>query len=203
MATFPIARLVLHRARGALLNNKCFFIPLADATLCAILNSKAAWAQLISRARIKRGGFIEAEAQYVEMLAIPDMPPTARDRLAALGEANTTAAQTRFEVQSAVRRRILDLAPPERAKLTGKLEDWHELDFSVFRSEVKRAFRVEIPLRERGEWETYLDENRAKVRVLSDQISDAEREIDAIVYSLFGLSAEEIELLEKSLAGQY
>jgi hypothetical protein len=188
---------------GALLNNKCFFIASPDETLCAFLNSKLAWAQLMSQARIKRGGYIEAEAQYVERMPIPEMPTASRSRLAALGEANTVAAQTRFEIQSAVRRRILDLAPRERARLTGKLEDWHELDFSAFRSEVKHAFRVEIPVRERGEWETYLDENRAKVRALSDQISAAEREIDAIVYSLFGLSVEEIVLLEKSSAGQY
>jgi hypothetical protein len=152
-----------------------------------------------------RGGTwrLRMKSQYVGSIPIPEMPPASRDRLAVLGEANTVAAQSRFEIQSAVRRRILDLAPRERAKLNGKLEDWHELDFSAFRLEVKRAFHVEIPVRERGEWETYLDENRAKVRALTDQISAAEREIDAIVYSLFGLSVEEIALLEKSLAGQY
>lgn len=32
------------------------------------------------------------------------------------------------DVHGAIRR-ILDLAPPERAKLTGKLNDWPELDF--------------------------------------------------------------------------
>ena len=172
-------------------------------TLCAFLNCKLAWVELMSQARIKRGGYIEAEAQYVERLPIPDMPPASRDRLAALGEANTVAARTRFEIQSAVRRRILDLAPPERAKLTGKLEDWHELDFSAFRSEVKRAFRVDIPLRERGEWETYLDENRAKVRALTDQISAAEREIDAIVYSLFGLRWRRSRCSKNRWRGQY
>jgi hypothetical protein len=152
-----------------------------------------------------RGGTwrLRMKSQYVGSIPIPEMPPASRDRLAVLGEANTVAAQSRFEIQSAVRRRILDLAPRERAKLNGKLEDWHELDFSAFRLEVKRAFHVEIPVRERGEWEAYLDDNRAKVRALTDQISAAEREIDAIVYSLFDLSVEEIALLEKSLAGQY
>ena len=89
------------------------------------------------------------------------MPACTRIRLAALGETCTDAARERFAVQSAVRRRILDLAPPERAKLTGKLQDWHELDFAAFRAEVKRAFHAEIPLRERGDWEGYLRENAA------------------------------------------
>jgi hypothetical protein len=38
---------------------------------------------------------------------------------------------------------------------------------------------------------------------LTAEIEQAEREIDAIVYKLFDLSAEEIALLENSLAGQY
>ena len=131
------------------------------------------------------------------------MPPDYRARLAAHGQACTEAARQRFSIQSAVLRRILDLAPPERAKLTGKLHAWHELDFAAFRAEVKRAFHAEIPLRERGEWETYLSENAARVRELSDQIAVAEREIDQIVYSLFELTPDEIALLEASLAGQY
>ena len=118
-------------------------------------------------------------------------------------ETCTEAARERFAVQSAVRRRILDFAPPERAKLTGKLHDWHELDFAAFRAEVKRAFHTEIPLRERGDWEGYLRENACRVRELSDAIAAAERQIDEIVYALFGLTDEEITLLESSLEGQY
>jgi len=111
--------------------------------------------------------------------------------------------RTRYEIQSAVRRRILDLAPAARAKLNGKLEDWHELDFSEFRAEIKRAFHVDMPVRERADWEAYLAENRAKVVALGSDIAAAEREIDAIVYGLFDLTPPEIALLEASLEGQY
>ena len=121
-----------------------------------------------------------------------------RDRLSTLAQTCTNAAHERFTVQSAVRRRILDLAPPDRAKLTGKLHDWHDLDFAAFRAEVKRAFHAEIPLRERGEWEGYLRENAERVRELTERVAGAEREIDQIVYALFDLTAEEVELLEQS-----
>ncbi|HMK89999.1 MAG TPA: N-6 DNA methylase [Methylocystis sp.] len=188
---------------GGFLNNKCFFLPTADADLCALLNSRAIWAQLRSIARPKRGGYIEAEAQYVEQLPIPEMHARERKRLGTLGQACTDAAKERSEIESAIRRRILDLAPPERAKLTGKLHNWHGLDFAAFRAEVKRAFRADIPLKERAEWEAYLKENRARVDALSAQIAAAEREIDALVYELFGLTGEEIALLEASLKGRY
>jgi hypothetical protein len=68
---------------------------------------------------------------------------------------------------------------------------------------VQRAFRSEVPLRRRGEWEGYLAENRATVRRLTAEIEAAEREIDAIVYRLFELTPDEIALLEASLEGQY
>ena len=131
------------------------------------------------------------------------MPFEPRTRLAVLARACTDNALERFDIQSAVRRRILDLAPPQRAKLTRKLHDWHMLDFAAFRAEVKRAFHQDIPVRERDEWESHLRENAQRVQALTTQIADAEREIDQIVYALFGLTSEEVALLESSLQGQY
>jgi hypothetical protein len=102
-----------------------------------------------------------------------------------------------------VRHRILDLAPADRRKLSSKLESWWELDFGGFLAEVKRALKVDLPLRERGEWESFLAENRAAVDRLTVAIESAEREIDALVYQLFDLTDEEIALLESSLEGRY
>jgi hypothetical protein len=108
-----------------------------------------------------------------------------------------------LEIQSAVRHRILaDLAPPERAKLSRKLAEWWTLDFAAFRDEAKRAFRIEIPVKERADWEAYLGEKAEEVRALTAEIKKAEQEIDAIVYRLFDLSPDEIALLETSIAGQ-
>jgi hypothetical protein len=110
----------------------------------------------------------------------------------------------RLDIQSTVRHRILaDLAPPERAKLSRKLEEWWTLDFAAFRDEIKRVFRAEVPVKERGAWEAYLAEQAAKVHALNAEIEKAEREIDAIVYRLFDLTSEEIALLEASIEGQY
>jgi hypothetical protein len=96
---------------------------------------------------------------------------------------------------------MLDLAPSERARLSRKLEEWWTLDFAAFREEVKRVFRTDIPVKERGDWESYLAKHAAGVRKLDTEIEKAEREIDAIVYRLFGLNPEEIALLESSIGG--
>ena len=140
--------------------------------------------------------------QYVEKLPISDILQGDDERLAALGQTCTDAARKRWEIVAAVRHRILDLAPPERRKLNGKLENWRELDFARFLAEVKKAFHADVPLKQRGEWETYLADNAREVRALTDQIAAAEQEIDRVVYDLFGLTPDEIALLESSIAGQ-
>jgi len=185
------------------LANTCYFLSTGETDLLAVLNSKFTWFFLSAVTNIARGGYLRLRSDFVTQLPIPDMAPDSRTRLAALGQACTEAARERYDIQSAVRRRILDLAPPERRKLTSKLRDWHELDFAVFRAEVKRAFRDDIPVRERGQWEAYVIENAARVRELSEAIAAAELEVDQVVYALFDLTPDEIALLEASLEGQY
>ena len=184
-------------------NDKTYFIPEASPGLLSLLNSRLNWWILTGLSPAVRDDWHELRVQYVEQLPIPDLAPDSRMRLAALGQACTDAARERFAIQSAVRRRILDLAPPERAKLTGKLNDWHELDFAAFRAEAKRAFHHDVPVKERCEWEAYLKDNAEQVRSLSKTIAEAEREIDALVYALFDLKPDEIALLRASLEGQY
>jgi hypothetical protein len=188
---------------GALLNNKCFFVPSDDFCLLALLNSRCFWFQLTSMARIKRGGYVEAEAQYVEALSMPVLSLKMRNVIIRHSNRCTLAATRRFESQSVVRHRILDLAPREHKKLSRKLEDWHNLDFADFRAEVERVFHADIPVKKRAEWEKYLAENAAEVKRMTAEIEAAEREIDTVVYRLFDLTPNEIASLETSLAGQY
>jgi hypothetical protein len=188
---------------GALSNDKSYCIPTGDLALLCLLNSKVGWFFSRAISPAVRNHWHEMRVQYVERLPLPNFTETARDRVIAFGKACTDAAHARFVIQSAVRHRILDLAPPERKKLSGKLENWQELDFAAFRDEVKKAFHAEIPVKERGDWEAYLGEKAAEIRRLTDAIAAAERKIDTIVYRLFDLTADEVALLESSLAGQY
>ena len=57
-------------------------------------------------------------------------------------------------------------------------------------------------MKERADWEKYLFDNAGEVRRLTAEIEASEQEIDAIAYSLFDLTSDEIALLEASLAGQ-
>jgi hypothetical protein len=181
--------------------NKAYLFPMDDAAVLALANSKCLWFCFTSISVPKRGGYREATAQHIAPLPLPPLAASERRFLSRKGEICTKAADQRFDIQSFVRHRILDLAPPERRQLSRKLEAWWTLDFAAFRKEVKRVFHTEIPIGERGQWEAYLAKHAAEVRALDGEIADAEREIDAIVYRLFALTPCEIALLEASLAG--
>lgn len=182
--------------------NKCYIFPNDNFALAGLLNSKCFWFYFRAISVPKRGGFREATAQHIAPLPYPSMKVAISKKLSSLAKQCSDGAAENFRIKSAVRHRILDLASGERRKLNTKLENWHELDFAAFRAEIKKALRVEIPLKDRAEWEQYLAGNAQKVKQLTDEITRAEGEIDKIVYELFDLTPDEIALLETSIAGQ-
>lgn len=143
-----------------------------------------------------RGGFYEATAQHIERLPIPSATVAQKKRLGALAHASQAAAEARYKAQQEVLRRIPDLAPsPASAKLTKKLQAWHEMDFAAFAKEVEKTFKQPIPLKERNDWQAFLAEHRAVIEARSAEIRQLEAEIDQQVYGLFGMTADDIAVI--------
>jgi type I restriction-modification system DNA methylase subunit len=189
---------------GRFIDCTVFMIPNSDWRCLAILNSKVSWFQWIGETPLARGGYIRLKRQYIEPTSLPDANTEIDAKVSALAERASDAGQKRVEIQYSLLRRIPDLCPSERKpKLTNRLREWWALDFKAFQAEIKKAFKTDIPLKQRNEWETFLREEGDKVRRLTAEIEKAEREIDRLVYELFDLTPDEITLLESSLAGQY
>ena len=87
--------------------------------------------------------------------------------------------------------------------LNQKFADWPNGTFQDLLGALRRKAKIEIPVGERDEWERYFNARKAEVQALSARIADAEAEINDRVYRLFGLSRDEIALIEESIAGQY
>jgi hypothetical protein len=148
--------------------------------LLALLNSRAVWFYLFGEATPLRGGKwrILMQAIYVERVPIPIISQCG---LTKLGDAIIKASHLALSAQQGLLRRIPDLCPPDRKpKLTTRLQEWWKLDFKSFQAEIKKGFKVDIPLKQRNEWEIFLREEAAKVRRLTAEIEQAEREIDAM-----------------------
>lgn len=80
-------------------------------------------------------------------------------------------------------------------KLSKKLKNWSTLSFSNFLNELKKK-KVQLSLVEETEWEDYFETEKAKAQGLKAAIEKTDKEIDQMVYELFGLTEEEIAIVE-------
>lgn len=80
-------------------------------------------------------------------------------------------------------------------KLSRKLEHWPSLEFKDFLKELKRL-KVQLGLAEESEWLAYFNEQKAKANALQNQIDATDKQIDALVYELYGLTEEEVKVVE-------
>tara|TARA_R110002124_G_scaffold287287_1_gene472290 strand:- start:13111 stop:16746 length:3636 start_codon:yes stop_codon:yes gene_type:complete len=96
-------------------------------------------------------------------------------------------------------RKFLDLIQSkfDIEKLSRKLQSWHELAFNQFLKELKKK-KVELTLEKEAEWMEYFNRQKAQADELKTQIAQTDKEIDGMVYELYGLSEEEIKVVEET-----
>ena len=187
---------------GSYLANTGYFLPQSDPFLLALLNSNIAWFWFAGVSAILRGGFIRLFNQNVEQFPIPRADAGTKAKLAALATRCSVVREQLNTRDVGFSRRIADLCPPGRdPKLNTKLSDWWAFDdFACFRAEVKKHYRAEIPLTERSQWQDLFEAEKAEIDKLAAEINRHEAEINRLVYAQFDLTADEIEMLEASIA---
>lgn len=84
-----------------------------------------------------------------------------------------------------------------------KTRYWWELDFPGFMAQVRTAFRWDILVRERDDWEGWLAARRAEHEARTAEIVRLETALNGRVYTLFDLSAAEIKVIEESTKYKY
>ncbi len=79
--------------------------------------------------------------------------------------------------------------------ITGKLEKFYEYDFKSFVGELKKQ-KVILSLKDQDEWEDYFNTYKQEINILQAEIVRTDKEIDQMVYELYGLTDEEIRVVE-------
>lgn len=82
-------------------------------------------------------------------------------------------------------------------KLSNKLNAFYDLDFKTLVSELKKK-KVVLSLLQQDEWEEYFNAYKIEINQLQEEINSTDNEIDQMVYELYGLSEEEIGIVEKT-----
>ena len=90
-------------------------------------------------------------------------------------------------------RRLQDNMPD--IKITGTLESFDTLDFAGFVAELKKQ-KIKLSLVQQDEWEEYFSQYKAACTELTSAISATDAEIDTRVYALYGLTEDEIKVIE-------
>ena len=75
------------------------------------------------------------------------------------------------------------------------METWYEMDWKAFESELKKQKHQLLP-KEQTEWAHYFEQERQKAQTIVKKIGDTDKEIDKLVYQLYGLTKEEIRIVE-------
>lgn len=144
-----------------------------------------------------RGGLWQSQCkkQFIERLRIPDMPDDERAALSSAALAATAVARERYTLHVTVCHRLLaDFGSPDLS-LNNRLTEWWTLDFPAFRAELRKAFKAEIPVKERADWETALADWQRQHIDLTARLVAIETAIDDRVYRLFNLTAADRRLL--------
>ncbi len=92
-----------------------------------------------------------------------------------------------------------------------KLQNWHDLDFSDFIKELNKAIKAnkgtcplgrttDKPLdkKEEFEWMEVFETKKAEAQSLKAEIDKTDKEIDQMVYKLYDLTEEEIQIVENN-----
>jgi hypothetical protein len=80
-------------------------------------------------------------------------------------------------------------------KLSGKLENWFQTPFNEFLKELGKS-KVKLTLSQKAEWEEYFLQESKKALEIKQQIETTDKEIDKMVHALYGLTEDEIKIVE-------
>ncbi len=186
---------------GGIYNRAGLYTADLDYYLVALLNSSVLWYLIRNRSTRKPDGTYELSASDIEKLPIPDAPGLVRGRMGQLSDFCQNAVSDRNDLIKHFRGMTAYNLLPEglSSKLTQRLHNWFSYEFDVFRSEIIESFNTDIPGDDLQLWNDYFYQERDKVFNMNADIARAEREIDLLVYDLFGLGPDEIDLIERAV----
>jgi hypothetical protein len=155
------------------------------------------WYFLQSTGAILRGGYFRFKTKYLEPFPLPKLDDIEKQN-PIIEKVNLIISKT-ADFQNILFQFIQLLQNKfEIEKPTTKLQNWHDLGFKDFLYELQKA-KIKLTLSEEAEWMAYFNEQKQKAQTLKTEIDLTDREIDRMVYELYGLTEDEIGIVEGKL----
>ena len=182
-----------------LLNSAYFLIPpevFETNFLLTVLNSSLIEFYLKQIANTSGMGTTRWINNYVKEFPIPELSKLEQQPFITRGK-QMLLLNKGLQEGSAKFQRALQREFEQLDKLSKKLENWYDLSYADFLKELKKK-KIELSLSQKAEWEDYFLSEQKKAVEIQNQITSTDKEIDAMVYELYGLSEEEIAIVENS-----
>ena len=185
---------------GFYTNQKCFIITSEDYNLkflSCLLSSKLLNFIFKFLGTPLQGNYYDLNKKFVEML--PIYPTTLEQQQPFIENANQMLKinnQLKHEFNS-----FKDWLKHTFGieTLSQKLNRYNELSFEEFLNEVKKK---KVNIKSRENYQTLKEEFENSIVVINpllQKIEDTDKDIDMMVYDLYGLNTDEIEIIEKEL----
>lgn len=163
-----------------------------------LLNSSLMWFFIKNISAEFGGGFYYYKTQYTEKYPLPKLD-NLEDQ-----EPFIEKADLMFKIH----KKLEEIKEGffnelELEKVSKKLKNFEELEFEEFVKEYKKAKKLKFTnkLEERNfknEWKSLFENDKKEALEIQNQIRQTDREIDAMVYELYGLTDDEIKIVEDS-----
>ncbi len=179
---------------GAVGNSATWIITNNDILILAILNSKLGWYLISKFCTEIRGGY---QLIYKYLKNIPIALPAESIKLnldskvTFIMENNKALSTNLLKMGRSIKRQF------DIDKLSKNLQSWHTLTYIEFTKELKKK-KIKLGLAEEAEWEEYFEAEKAKAQAIQAVIDKTDKEIDQMVYELYGLTKEEIKIVENA-----
>ena len=171
-----------------------FIIPSNSKYLLSILNSKITKFLMELYAISRRGGYLEYKIQYISKIPIKEISNKKQQPFILKADQMLSLNKDLQELSQKFQRTLLR-EYESLDKLSKKLETWFALSYADFLKELQKK-KVVLSLSKKAELEAYFLEEQQKAAALKTQIDQTDKEIDAMVYALYGLTEAEIAIVE-------
>jgi hypothetical protein len=189
---------------GYCISANCYFISNADEYLQCILNSK-----LFNTVKkylfpafgdSENGGRVRLDANKMNVLPIKDVDNQLKEKFKELVFLITVKSRSLEDIRGKLLKLIVSNF--KTYYFSKKLQSWHTLTFSDFIKELNKAIKTAggAPLTKMDEmeWMELFEAKKKEALELKTEIDRTDREIDQMVYELYGLTEEEIKIVEGS-----
>jgi len=179
--------------QGTIISAPACMLPTDNKALLGVLNSKLVWTFLTNICVVRNGGYIEVKPQYFEKIPVPLLEGALSEALIASVENELLLNEQLQTKRNRFLRRLSDNF--QDIKITGALSIFDQLTFAEFMKELKKQ-KIKLSLSLQDEWEDYFNDYRTACQELSAQIATTNNEIDLRVYKLYGLTYDEVLIVD-------